>query len=240
MTNEYGAVVWRSETLPFGQELVALNAEKEHRMSFPGQYRDEESGMSYNYFRDYDASVGRYVQSDPSGLSGGINSFVYVESNPIRYYDNLGLQLVYGPEYNPLINKIMQNEFGAHVVSTLQNSTIKYTIGPTKLQKGAFFDSTSVRSAAITMYTPTMKVWVNTESGGFALVSADRILFHELGHAYNYDQKIGPKFDRSYDSLDYWERDAAEENFVIGVYGNNYGDGINRIGHAPACPVVLP
>jgi RHS repeat-associated protein len=58
----------------------------------PGQYRDAETGLFYNYFRDYDPQTGRYVQSDPIGLAGGINPYAYVRSNPLRWSDRLGLQ----------------------------------------------------------------------------------------------------------------------------------------------------
>lgn len=60
-------------------------------MRLPGQYYDAESNLHYNYFRDYDPQTGRYVQSDPIGLAGGINTYAYARSNPVIRYDFLGL-----------------------------------------------------------------------------------------------------------------------------------------------------
>jgi len=57
-----------------------------------GQYYDQETGSSYNYFRDYDPATGRYLESDPAGLAAGINTYAYVGANPLRGRDRLGLQ----------------------------------------------------------------------------------------------------------------------------------------------------
>jgi len=61
-------------------------------LRFPGQYYDAETGLSYNYFRDYDPRTGRYVESDPVGLRGGLGVYLYTENSPLIGRDIFGLR----------------------------------------------------------------------------------------------------------------------------------------------------
>ncbi|MDB6063389.1 MAG: Repeat family protein [Verrucomicrobiaceae bacterium] len=95
-TNEQQKVVWRWQSDAFGEALADSDPDKDGKhtniqLRFPGQYADEESGLYYNVFRYYDPKLGRYTQSDPIGLGGGINSFSYALNNSISNFDTLGL-----------------------------------------------------------------------------------------------------------------------------------------------------
>ncbi len=67
-------------------EAVALN------VRFPGQYADAETGLRYNYLRDYNPSTGRYIIPDPIGFEGGLNIYLYANANPLLYIDPDALQ----------------------------------------------------------------------------------------------------------------------------------------------------
>jgi RHS repeat-associated protein len=97
ITNNVNQVVWRWDNLdPFGANLPNENPDGlgifTCNLRLPGQYFDRETKLHYNYFRDYDPGIGRYIQSDPIGLNGGINTYSYAESNPLSFIDVRGLQ----------------------------------------------------------------------------------------------------------------------------------------------------
>ncbi|UKK86175.1 RHS repeat protein [Sphingopyxis sp. BSN-002] len=59
------------------------------RIGFPGQV-EQHADLYYNYYRDYDQTLGRYVQADPIGLEGGSNPYLYAEGNPLVKFDPFG------------------------------------------------------------------------------------------------------------------------------------------------------
>ncbi|CAM4021328.1 RHS repeat-associated protein [Paracidovorax anthurii] len=107
LTNAQGQVVWQWLITGFGEANpttgatgYAQSGEASGRsygeavrfdLRYPGQVWDEETGLSYNLHRYYDAGTGRYIQADPIGLDGGWNRFVYVNANPLLKIDPVGL-----------------------------------------------------------------------------------------------------------------------------------------------------
>lgn len=91
--NATQTAVWTWDPVDFGegpanQKLSGTTFVYNQR--FPGQYFDGLMLKNYNYFRDYDPALGRYLESDPRGLEGGIDPYTYVKSNPLSYVDPTG------------------------------------------------------------------------------------------------------------------------------------------------------
>jgi RHS repeat-associated protein len=88
-------LMWRWDPDTFGS--VAPNQNPSglgsfvYNLRFPGQYSLNESGLYYNYFRDYDPQMGRYLESDPIGLQAAINTYAYVGNDPLWVADPQGL-----------------------------------------------------------------------------------------------------------------------------------------------------
>ncbi|WP_444900118.1 RHS repeat-associated core domain-containing protein [Microbulbifer sp. VAAC004] len=124
-TNESQAIVWRWDSDAFGKSEPNADADGDTNQTlvnlrFPGQIKGTEAPHYYNYFRDYDAGSGRYLQSDPIGLDDGPNTFVYVGGDPVNSFDSNGLnrrrvnapsnnQTLINLQVNTLVNTIRRN-----------------------------------------------------------------------------------------------------------------------------------
>jgi RHS repeat-associated protein len=94
ITDGTQAIVWKADYKSFGEATVTTEAIT-NNLRFPGQYYDAEINLHYNYFRYYNPKLGRYITSDPIGLNAGPNTHGYVDQNPIRFIDPLGLRASY-------------------------------------------------------------------------------------------------------------------------------------------------
>ena len=89
-------VIWRWESDAFGSTLADEDPDGDQvaftfNGRFLGQYFDTETGLHYNYYRTYDPGTGRYLESDPIGLNGSLNTYGYVGGNPLSFVDPFGL-----------------------------------------------------------------------------------------------------------------------------------------------------
>ncbi|WP_363799097.1 RHS repeat-associated core domain-containing protein [Lysobacter firmicutimachus] len=86
---------WNAKGEAFGNDAPNQDPDQDGTafvfdLRFPGQRFDAATGLNYNYFRDYEPGLGRYVQSDPIGLKGGHGTYTYSASSPLRFVDPTG------------------------------------------------------------------------------------------------------------------------------------------------------
>jgi len=91
-TSATDSVVWKWD---FFGSAFGTNAPSpaviQMNQRFPGQFSDAQTGLNYNYFRDYEPGTGRYVESDATGLADGSQTYAYAHQTPLSMLDKRGL-----------------------------------------------------------------------------------------------------------------------------------------------------
>jgi RHS repeat-associated protein len=90
MTDASQAIVWDAVYRPFG-DMHSITGTAANNLRFPGQYFLMEAGLHYNWYRHYDPTIGRYLQTDPLGFVDGPSRYAYARGNPVSYVDPRGL-----------------------------------------------------------------------------------------------------------------------------------------------------
>ena len=187
-----GAVVWQGEYTAFGEAEISIAAVSNH-LRFPGQYYDAESGLHQNMYRDYDPSLGRYIQADPIGLAGRRNVYGYVKNRPLYFSDPLGLKFVYKKNVSPAEKKAFERALQKGIdaggstkkmIEELAGSPRRFLLRFPKEGEKAEFASGGRLLIPEVICNPENN-WRNSDSNADPLPPEGQ-LFHELKHALDY------------------------------------------------------
>lgn len=162
MVRSNGAVVWQAYYSAFGEEEIVTEV-VQNNLRFPGQYFDSETGLHHNYFRDYDPALGRYIQSDPIGLSGGVNLYGYVKQNPLVYIDPEGTVFFLAPA---VMSAVMGALNSWNPCLSLSDQIGSMALGAAAGFVGGAFPFASLGvSAGVSLATSAISVMTSSSSG---------------------------------------------------------------------------
>jgi RHS repeat-associated protein len=155
VSNNIAATVWTNTYQPYGQGGIPISAIV-NNLRLPGQNYDLETGFHYNLNRDYMPNIGRYLESDPIGLAGGLNPYRYANANPGKFTDRRGLDDTFNQG-----EEAMGRAFDAQIIVPLNDLNYIETgdltnalgaIGDYQSNLGTFLEFVEVPELAIPLY----------------------------------------------------------------------------------------
>lgn len=192
VTNQSAAITSSVTRDPWGNTILIAGTNA-IALGYPGQWKDLAGGLYHNWHRDYDPTLGRYLEPDPIGLRGGSNLYGYVGGNPVNLIDPEGTKVTViasNPQEAKALmeayHRLNQSRNGRGITKPLEDSSIDYQIRP--VTKDAFFCPPGAgrkckdRRGNTVYVDPCNRLKLPTTKG---MLPADLeiVLAHELGHA---------------------------------------------------------
>lgn len=193
MTDAAKAKVWDAYVEPFGQATMFGAPSAGLPIRLPGQWEELENGdLFQNWHRNYDPSLGRYVQVDPLGIDAGQNPYSYVDGDPLNAVDPMGL-IVRVTTTDKKAARILMNAYarltttkrGREIAAALEADCIVYEIRP--IQEDAFYcppgSGGKCRGFPHTVFIDPYRRLMLLTTKGMQPAPLAVVLGHELGHA---------------------------------------------------------
>ncbi|MCY4745682.1 DUF6531 domain-containing protein [Pelomonas sp. UHG3] len=229
VTRSSGEVNWRAANTVFDRR-VAQGSPGGLLQGYPGQYLDLETGLWYNWNRYYDGQLGRYIQSDPMGIAGGLNTYLYGEANPLKFIDPLGLAAICTQDGDVLKVEIPITFTG----DTAAVPRIKAAIEAAWSSKNFQVTVTSGPQNQIELYAGSGTSAVNSAgNGGRFFTGVDPWVWaHEAGHLMGLKDAY---FQRTVGGRRKTLVFPGMERSIMGGYGTPVSDDDRRAAVSAAC-----
>jgi RHS repeat-associated protein len=89
LTDSAGVLQGRYDYDPFGR-ATRIGGTRDTDLGYTGHFRPAGTGPLFAPQRAYDADLGRWLNPDPIGTAGGVNTYGYVLNDPVNLVDPTG------------------------------------------------------------------------------------------------------------------------------------------------------
>lgn len=174
LVGDDGRLAWRSQATLWGVTPPVTRSTPDCPLRFPGQYHDPETGLNYNFHRQYDPTTARYCSQDPLGLAPAPNVQAYVP-NPLHGFDPLGLSPC-GDQVARFITTPAGETIDRRSIATrISQKQLRHIFGRSEYERGSFLYSTSDAQRVLDSFHDGTATVLGINKGGHIGVRYDGV-----------------------------------------------------------------